>query len=54
MVVIGSIVLGRRPYANLHLSTEEFFRFANRAEESRFLRATAASLASYWSSPFCG
>ncbi len=35
-VVVGSIALGIVSYADLHLSTEAFFRFANRAEESRF------------------
>lgn len=44
LVVFGSIALGVVSYADLHLSTEAFFRFASRAEESRFLRATAGML----------
>lgn len=40
-VVVGSIVLGVISYTKLHLSTAAFFHFSNRAEASRFLRATA-------------
>ncbi|MGI8510208.1 MAG: phosphatidylglycerol lysyltransferase domain-containing protein [Gemmatimonadaceae bacterium] len=45
LVVFGSIALGIVSYANLRVSTETFFRFGTRAEESRFLRATAGVLA---------
>lgn len=45
LVVLGSIALGLVSYADLHLSTETFFRVDTRAEESRFLRATAGVLA---------
>jgi len=44
LVVLGSIALGFISYANLNVSTEEFFRFATRAEHGRFLRATAGIL----------
>lgn len=44
IVVIGSIALGVVSYTKFHLSTEAFFHFSNRAEASRFLRATAGVL----------
>jgi phosphatidylglycerol lysyltransferase len=45
LVTLGSIALGLVSYANLHISTETFFRFASQAEAARFLRASAGVLA---------
>jgi len=46
LVVVGaSIALGWVSYADMHLSTEEFFHFTRRAEAARFLRATAGGCA---------
>ena len=45
LVTLGSIALGLVSYANLHISTETFFRFATHAEAARFLRASAGVLA---------
>lgn len=45
LVTLGSIALGLVSYANLHVSTETFFRFATHAEAARFLRASAGVLA---------
>lgn len=45
LVTLGSIALGLVSYANLHISTETFFRFATQAEAARFLRASAGVLA---------
>ena len=45
LVTLGSIALGLVSYANLHISTDTFFRFATQAEAARFLRASAGVLA---------
>jgi phosphatidylglycerol lysyltransferase len=45
LVTLGSIALGLVSYANLHISTKTFFRFATHAEAARFLRASAGVLA---------
>jgi phosphatidylglycerol lysyltransferase len=45
LVTLGSIALGLVSYANLHISTETFFRFATHAQAARFLRASAGVLA---------
>ncbi len=45
LVTLGSIALGLVSYANLHVSTDTFFRFATHAEAARFLRASAGVLA---------
>jgi phosphatidylglycerol lysyltransferase len=45
LVTLGSIALGLVSYANLHITTETFFRFATHAEAARFLRASAGVLA---------
>ena len=45
LVTFGSIALGLVSYANLHISTETFFRFATHAQAARFLRASAGVLA---------
>lgn len=45
LVALGSIALGLVSYANLHISTRTFFRFATHAEAARFLRASAGVLA---------
>lgn len=45
LVTLGSIALGLISYANLHISTRTFFRFATHAEAARFLRASAGVLA---------
>jgi phosphatidylglycerol lysyltransferase len=45
LVTLGSIALGLVSYANLHISTETFFRFATHAEAARFLRASTGVLA---------
>lgn len=44
LVVIGSIALGYISYTNLHLTTDELFHVAQRAQAARFLRATAGVL----------
>ena len=44
LVTLGSIALGLVSYANLHISTETFFRFATRAQAARFLRTSAGVL----------
>lgn len=45
LVTLGSIALGLVSYANLHISTETFFRFSRHAQAARFLRASAGVLA---------
>jgi len=45
LVALGSIGLGLISYANLHISTETFVRFATHAQAARFLRASAGVLA---------
>jgi phosphatidylglycerol lysyltransferase len=45
LVTLGSIALGLVSYANLHISTETFFRFATHAEAARFLRTSTGVLA---------
>jgi len=45
LVALGSIGIGLVSYANLHVSTETFTRFATHAQAARFLRASAGVLA---------
>lgn len=45
LVALGSIGLGLISYANLHISTETFSRFATHAQAARFLRTSTGVLA---------
>ena len=44
LVVFGSIALGVVQYADMQLSTDDLIRFGHRAQDARFLRATAGVL----------
>ena len=44
LVTLGSIALGLVSYANVHISTAAFARFATRAQAARFLRTSAGVL----------
>ena len=44
LVVFGSIALGVVQYADMQLTTDDLIRFGHRAQDARFLRATAGVL----------